>query len=515
MYSRLRGQAGSALRKRPYVRFCSDNFSGCVRKVLEPRSRPFKDIPGPKSLPLIGTLYKYLPLIGEYSFTKLYESGVKKLKCYGPVVREDIVPGEPIVWVFRPEDIAEVFKSEAGLHPMRRSHLALLKYRENRENIYNTGGLLPTNGSDWWRLRKEFQKVLSKPRNVIEYLEDTDQVVKEFVKLCSKEQFDDFLPLLSRLYLELTCLVAFDIKMNSLSLEERHKNSRSSRLIDAAYDSNSAILKLDNGPRFWRFFDTPLYKKLRDAQKYMEEVALDIVSQKTTNIKGSRGRSLVEAYLENPVLDIKDVVGMACDLLLAGVDTTTYTTSFILYHLARNPRIQDKLRAEAAALLPDRNQPITTATLRNATYTKAVIKETFRMNPISVGLGRILQTDVVLGGYHVPKGTVVVTQNQVTCRLPEYFTDPDTFIPERWLRDGSQNEEKMDGGKSINPYLLLPFGHGPRSCIARRFAEQSMQVLILRICRQLNFTWHGSQLGTVSLLINKPDGPIKIKFHEK
>lgn len=72
---------------------------------------------------------------------------------------------------------------------------------------------------------------------------------------------------------------------------------------------------------------------------------------------------------------------------------------------------------------------------------------------------------------------MVVTQNQVICRLPEYFNEPDLFMPDRWLReaDGKDRERPM------NPYLLLPFGHGPRSCIARRFAEQNMQVALLRV----------------------------------
>lgn len=66
-----------------------------------------------------------------------------KLKQFGPLVREEIVPGINVVWVFTPEDIEEVFKNE-GRYPERRSHLAILKYREERPEIYNTGGLLPT-----------------------------------------------------------------------------------------------------------------------------------------------------------------------------------------------------------------------------------------------------------------------------------------------------------------------------------------------------------------------------------
>ncbi|KAL0132046.1 hypothetical protein PUN28_000074 [Cardiocondyla obscurior] len=113
-------------------------------RVNSTKPRPFEDIPGPRSLPVIGTLYKYLPFIGEYNFKKLHNNGLLKKKQYGPLVREEIVPGQTVVWVFRPEDITEIFKAEVGLHPERRSHLALLKYRKDRSNIYNNGGLLPT-----------------------------------------------------------------------------------------------------------------------------------------------------------------------------------------------------------------------------------------------------------------------------------------------------------------------------------------------------------------------------------
>ena len=309
----------------------------------------------------------------------------------------------------------------------------------------------------------------------------------------------------------MTCLVVFDTRLNSFSKEERSEDSKSSKLIEAAFATNSTILKLDNGLQLWRFFETPLYRKLRKAQAYMETVALELVFQKNGDLQVQRNKSFLNAYLENPALDIKDVVGMACDMLLAGIDTTTYSTAFTLYHLAKNQDTQEKLRSEAMQLLPHHNQPITAEILRNASYTKAVIKESLRLNPISIGIGRILQTDVIISGYQVPKGTVVVTQNQIICRLPEHFSDPDSFKPERWLRENIENN-KVSSGKSVHPYVLLPFGHGPRSCIARRFAEQNMQVLLLRMCRKLKFSWHGDQLGMISLLINKPDGPMQFKF---
>ncbi|KAJ8669895.1 hypothetical protein QAD02_001154 [Eretmocerus hayati] len=410
----------------------------------------------------------------EYNLKKLHKNRAAKYAKFGPLVREEIVPGEPIVWVFRPEDIAEVFKADLGRWPERRSHKALLKYRLDRRNLYNTGGLIPTNGPDWWRIRKEFQKDLSKPQNVVNYVSDTDEMARRFVEICKTRVTADTLPYLSRIFFQLTCLVAFDFKIDCFSEEELRSGSMSSKLIDAALDTNDVLLSLDNGPRLWRFFDTPKYRKLCRAQLCMEQCNV-----------------------------------MGCDMLLAGIDTTSYTSAFALHHLAKNPETQEKLHHEAVKLVPQDGE-VTAEILKEAVYTKAVIKETLRLNPVAVGIGRILQVDVALSGYRVPKGTNVVTQNQVSCRLPEYFDNPNSFIPERWLRENSKNEKS-----TIHPYLVLPFGHGPRSCIARRLAEQHMQILLLRLCRHLRFTWIGGKLDVISSPINKPDAPIALKFQHR
>jgi ecdysteroid 25-hydroxylase CYP302A1 len=86
---------------------------------------------------------------------------------------------------------------------------------------------------------------------------------------------------------------------------------------------------------------------------------------------------------------------------------TTYTTSFALYHLAVNPEAQKKLYEESCQLLVHPSCAVTASILAKAQYTKAVLKETFRMNPISVGIGRILAQDTIFSGYHVPKGVSV------------------------------------------------------------------------------------------------------------
>ncbi len=113
--------------------------------------KPFHAIPGPKSWPLIGCLHEY-SITKKYNFLKLHKNGLKKYLEYGPIVKEEIVPGVNILWIFDCADIKAMFAAE-GRYPSRRSHLALNKYRKDRPNLYNNGGLLPTNGPEWARLR--------------------------------------------------------------------------------------------------------------------------------------------------------------------------------------------------------------------------------------------------------------------------------------------------------------------------------------------------------------------------
>lgn len=80
-----------------------------------------------------------------------------------------------------------------------------------------------------------------------------------------------------------------------------------------------------------------------------------------------------------------------------------------MYHLGTNPDVQEKLFNEARKILPDYDHDVIDATVLNneATYTRAVLKESLRLNPIAIGVGRILNKDTVLSNYLIPKGVSV------------------------------------------------------------------------------------------------------------
>ncbi|RXG62008.1 cytochrome, mitochondrial, partial [Armadillidium vulgare] len=119
----------------------------------------------------------YFPNLGKYSFKRLHRNGLLKYKDFGPLVRENLFGDVNLLFVFDPEDIAQVLSND-GQYPSRRSHIALQKYRLDRPHMYSSGGLLPTNGDEWWRLRREAQKVITRIPCVRSHLPVVDEVLQ-------------------------------------------------------------------------------------------------------------------------------------------------------------------------------------------------------------------------------------------------------------------------------------------------------------------------------------------------
>lgn len=65
-------------------------------------------------------------------------------------------------------------------------------------------------------------------------------------------------------------LVTFDESLNCFSKSELQPDSRTSKFIKATEDINSTLLKTDNGLQLWKYFKTPLYRKLCHSHSYIE-----------------------------------------------------------------------------------------------------------------------------------------------------------------------------------------------------------------------------------------------------
>lgn len=83
---------------------------------------------------------------------------------------------------------------------------------------------------------------------------------------------------------------------------------------------------------------------------------------------------------------------------------TSSTMGSCLYHLAKNPDKQEKLREEVKTILPNLNESLTPDSFRSAPYLRACIKEVQRVIPIIPGTARAAGKDLVIKGYQIPKG---------------------------------------------------------------------------------------------------------------
>ena len=162
---------------------------------------------------------------------------------------------------------------------------------------------------------------------------------------------------------------------------------------------------------------------------------------------------------------------MAVDALTAGIDTTAHTATFLLYHLATNPDKQEKLFQEISTVT-GKHGNMTQANLVKMKYLKACLQESQRLMPITFGTARVAQTDLILSGYHVPKGAFVI-RTGLACYKNNMFTDALRFLPERFIREDPQYLK-------ADRFANLPFGHGPRSCPGQRFARLEVYMVAFK-----------------------------------
>lgn len=121
--------------------------------------------------------------------------------------------------------------------------------------------------------------------------------------------------------------------------------------------------------------------------------------------------------------------------MVAGHETTSVALAWTLYELAKNPEIQAKLREEINSVLYDGTE-LTWDTVENLIYLEKVIKESLRRHPPAHVTGRSPIEDITIGGYLIPKDTVMILPIDSLQRTSKYWPNPDDFDPARFDEEG-------------------------------------------------------------------------------
>ncbi len=140
-----------------------------------------------------------------------------------------------------------------------------------------------------------------------------------------------------------------------------------------------------------------------------------------------------------PVTD-KEIVGVCFLLFIAGLDTVASSLGFYFKHLAENPALQEKLRADRS-LIPD------------------AIEEFLRLYAVVSGHRRVAQ-DTEIGGVFMKEGDWVTVPTMNANRDPNEFVDPDIF----------------DLARTSNRHVTFAFG--PHRCIGSHLARREFVVAL-------------------------------------
>lgn len=148
----------------------------------------------------------------------------------------------------------------------------------------------------------------------------------------------------------------------------------------------------------------------------------------------------------------------ALTIFAAGHETTANALSWTWYLLANHPDVKARFYEELDRVLQGKRPGADD--LPHLPYTRAIFDESLRLFPPAPAIQRKAAADSRVGGLSLPTGSVVLIGTYNLHRHPEFWADPERFVPERWL---SSNQLPAR-------CAYLPFGAGPRACVGTHFA---------------------------------------------
>jgi cytochrome P450 len=285
---------------------------------------------------------------------------------------------------------------------------------------------------------------------------------------------------------------------------------------DIENDAEAVSRNLGTVLEFFTRLSSPLLKlslqlplpsslRFKRAVRELDQVIYRIIeSRRAAQVAGNDLLSLLMLAKDdetNVQMTEKQLRDEILTLLIAGHETTANLLAWTLWLLAQRPETDARLHAEARALLAGR-AGFAAADCDRMSYAKMVILEGLRLYPPGWFIGRAAQTDVRLGGYTVPKGTVVMMSQYVMHRDARYFEEPERFKPERWEGDF---QERLPRG------AYFPFSAGDRHCIGEGFAWQEALLILATLVERWKFELvPGQHIRPRPSVTLRPDGPIRM-----
>jgi cytochrome P450 len=210
---------------------------------------------------------------------------------------------------------------------------------------------------------------------------------------------------------------------------------------------------------------------------------------------------VLEALVTEGAITDAEIRDQVVTLMGAGYDTTSATLAWMLWCSATTQGLWERLRVEADAVYgPVGSGPTADdATLAGLDLAARVMRETTRLHPAGVVAPREAVVDVVVSGYRIPKGTLILWSAHLAGRDPTAWTDPLTFDPDRFVDMSPEQSAMAD-------LAWVPFGRGARNCIGFALAQMELTLIIARLAQRLDVEAIGAKPRPVGMVVNRPSG---------
>lgn len=459
-----------------------------MNTTRHPSEASARELPGPRGLPLLGTVLPFLTSDLLRPFTRL-------IARYGPLFQVPLPLGHRLVMVAHPDAAEHVLRS----------------HRENyvKGSVYDgarilLGQGLVTSEGDLWRRQRQLANPAFRPAKLEGYL----GVMHE----CARDLADDWQlkgdghdvhldAEMTRLTLAIVGRTLFGL---DLSKQSSDAGEAFSEALAAISRRGPASLQLP----LW--VPTPGNIRFRRVLRQLDSMVYDIIGRFRAGEAENADQTLLGAYLDSrdeetgEGMDDRQLRDEVITLYLAGHETTSSLLTWTLYILGRRPDIAARVAAEIDTLPADRVPGL--EQLKSLQYTSQVINEVLRLYPPAWTIARnSLREDEILG-YRIPADAIVMIAPYFVHRQHDYWPDPLSFNPDRFAPGQAD---------ARNPFAYLPFSLGPRICIGMQFSLHEARLVLSVLLRRFEVHAEGPEIGCKAAGTLRPDAPIRVSLRAR
>lgn len=226
----------------------------------------------------------------------------------------------------------------------------------------------------------------------------------------------------------------------------------------------------------------------RNRDKIYEKLT-KLVEEHRKTVDPANPRDLIDHYLleaeehkgdpDSPFTDDRNLKILMFDVLLAGSETASSSTRWLVLYLALYPQIQSKVHACIDAVVPNERLP-SLEDRDKLVYLDAVILDMMRLSSVFSAVSHKATEQTTLQGYTIPKDTMILSSLETCHRDPEVWEKPDDLYPEHFL----DSEGKLVNRREA----FLPFSAGKRVCPGEALARVELFLIASALLQRFTIT---------------------------